>query len=380
MTSGVPALDAHGLPAELRRHKSPARRYGSSTAPTGAVRDERKVIAMPNALTEKMFRVRRAAGFIGAYVDDLDLAADLDEATVGALREVLLTHKVLFFRDQRLDHGSHVALGQRFGTLHTSPRTQDLPELADFPQILTISPQVDEKLVGANREAIFRKNWNTALSGWHIDASQVVNPPAIAILRAERVPPFGGDTHWTNLVAAYEGLSPAVRNLCDGLQAEHTFWAAHNLDPSVPAERQAMEEIGSQRVAVHPVVRVHPETGERALFVNPSRTARIMGMSPVESRHLLNMLFEELTRPQYTVRFSWAPGSVAIWDNRFTAHLAATDIDHLQGEDAVRIMHRTSTRGEVPVGPDGFESYATAGQPLDEPGTQGAADAGASER
>jgi alpha-ketoglutarate-dependent taurine dioxygenase len=335
---------------------------------------------MSGTLGGTTFRVRRAAGFVGAYIDDLDLAADLDESAVTELRRALLTHKVLFFRDQRLDHASHVALGRRFGTLHTSPRTQNLPDLAGFPEILTISPQVDEKLVGANREAIFRKSWNTALSGWHVDASQVVNPPAIAILRAERVPPFGGDTHWTNLVAAYEGLSPDVRKMCDGLQAEHTFWAAHQLDPSVPAERQAMEEIGSQRVAVHPVVRVHPETGERALFVNPSRTARILGMSPVESRHVLNLLFEELTRPQYTVRFSWAPGSVAIWDNRFTAHLAATDIDHLQGEDAVRIMHRTSTRGEVPVGPDGFESYATAGQPLNEPGTQVPADAAVSER
>jgi alpha-ketoglutarate-dependent taurine dioxygenase len=129
--------------------------------------------------------------------------------------------------------------------------------------------------------------------------------------------------------------------------------------------------IGNQRVAVHPVVRVHPETGERALFVNPSRTSHVLGMSPVESRKLLELLFEELTRPQYTVRFTWGPGSVAVWDNRSTAHLAAADIDHLADvQGAERVMHRVSTVGEIPVGPDGFTSYAVTGDPLREPSTQ----------
>lgn len=326
---------------------------------------------MPETSTLDRLTVRRAAGHIGAYIDDIDLAAPLDDDTVAQLRRALLTYKVLFFRDQGLDHAAQIRLGEHFGPLHVSPRTQDTDEHRQFPQILTISPRLDEKLVGANYEAVFRSRWETAISGWHVDTSQVVNPPAVAILRAEKVPPFGGDTHWTNLVAAYEGLSAPLRTLCDGLKAEHTFWAAHTLDPSQPVERKAIDMIGHQRIAVHPVVRVHPETGERALFVNPSRTARIIGMNPVESRHLLALLFEELTRPQWTVRFTWKPGSVAIWDNRFTAHLAATDIDHLEGDDGARIMHRISTVGETPVGPDGFTSYAVAGDPLIEPATPG---------
>jgi alkyl sulfatase len=312
--------------------------------------------------------VRRAAGFVGAYVDGVDLATDLDTATVEHLRRLLLTHKVLFFRGQHLDHAAQVAFGERFGLLAVRAREQDTEELAPYPQILTISPQLDRELVGADYEAVFRSRWNSSISGWHVDASQVVNPPAVAILRAEKVPPYGGDTHWTDLVAAYEGLSAPVRALCDGLRAEHNFWAAQRLDPADPVEKRAIDMIGNQRIAVHPVVRVHPETGERALFVNPSRTSRILGLNPVESRRLLELLFEELTRPQYTVRFSWEPGSVAVWDNRFTAHLAAADIDHLADvAGAERVMHRVSTVGETPVGPDGFTSYAVTGDPLREP-------------
>ncbi|WP_086801013.1 TauD/TfdA dioxygenase family protein [Streptomyces caniscabiei] len=318
--------------------------------------------------------VRQAAGYIGAYVDGIDLKTDLDDVTVKQLRQALDSHKVLFFRDQHLDHATHIAFAERFGPLAVRARIQDTDELAPFPQILTISPQLDRQLVGADYEAVFRSKWVTSISGWHVDASQVVNPPAIAFLRADAVPPYGGDTHWTNLVAAYEGLSAPIRKLIDGLQAEHTFWPAQQLDPSIPVEKKAIDMIGNERMAVHPVVRVHPDTGERALFVNPSRTARILGMNPVESRKLLELLFEELTRPQYTVRFTWEPGSVAVWDNRSTAHLAAADIDHIEG--AVRIMHRTSTVGDIPVGPDGFTSYALAGEPLVEP----SADTGASVR
>ncbi|GAA3390280.1 TauD/TfdA dioxygenase family protein [Cryptosporangium minutisporangium] len=326
---------------------------------------------MPTTQTAAELTVRRAAGFIGAYVDNVDLADDLDAAAVEQLRRALLTYKVLFFRDQHLDHASQVAFGQRFGPLAVRARSQDTAELAPFPQILTISPQLDKQLVGADYEAVFRSRWDSSISGWHIDASQVVNPPAVAILRAEKVPPFGGDTHWTNLAAAYEGLSAPLRTLCDGLRAEHNFWAAHRLDPADPVEKRAIDMIGNQRVAVHPVVRVHPETGERALFVNPSRTSHVLGMNPIESRKLLELLFEELTRPQYTVRFSWEPGSVAVWDNRSTAHLAAADIDHLADlEGADRVMHRVSTVGEVPVGPDGFTSYAVTGDPLAEPSGQ----------
>ncbi|MFD7122719.1 MULTISPECIES: TauD/TfdA family dioxygenase [Streptomyces] len=325
---------------------------------------------MPEAQIDTKMNVSQAAGYIGAYVDGVDLKSDLDDSVIDELRHALYTHKALFFRDQHLDHAAHVAFAERFGPLAVRARIQDTEELNPFPQILTISPQLDKQLVGADYEAVFRNKWLTSISGWHVDASQVVNPPAIAFLRADEVPPFGGDTHWTNLVAAYEGLSEPIRRMIDGLQALHTFWPAQQLDPRDPVEKKAIDMIGNEREAVHPVVRVHPETGEKALFVNPSRTARILGMNPVESRKLLELLFEELTRPQYTVRFAWEPGSVAVWDNRTTAHLAAADIDHLTESGHVRIMHRTSTVGDTPVGPDGFTSYALAGVPLVQPDSE----------
>ncbi|MFI7025176.1 TauD/TfdA dioxygenase family protein [Micromonospora sp. NPDC049900] len=320
-------------------------------------------LMMSKAGVAGLLTLRRTAGHIGAEVDGVDLAGALDEPLVVALRDALLTHKVLFFRDQKLDHAAHVALGERFGTLTVRSRAQSSSVLDLYPQILTISPQIDRELHGVDYEAHYRLRWASGITGWHTDMSHVVNPPAASILRAETVPPFGGDTQWTNLVAAYEGLSAPLRTLCDGLQAEHSFFAGYRMIPSDPIDRRILDMIGADApVAVHPVVRVHPETGERALFVNPSRTARILGLSPAESRALLDLLFAQVTRPEYTVRFGWAPGSVAFWDNRSTAHLAAPDIDHLDGVE--RVLHRVTIIGDVPVGPDGFTSRAVSGTPL----------------
>jgi taurine dioxygenase len=318
--------------------------------------------------------VRRVAGHVGAQVDGIDLAGALDDATIAALREALLVHKVLFFRDQQLDHATHVALGQRFGTLTVRSRPQGNAELDAYPQILTISPQIDRDLFGVDYEAHYRRRWASGTTGWHTDMSHVVNPPAASILRAETVPPFGGDTQWTNLVAAYEGLSAPLRELCDGLHAEHSFFAGYRMVPSDPIDRGIIDMIGVEPVAVHPVVRVHPETGERALFVNPSRTLRIVELSPAESIALLGLLFDQITRPEYTVRFGWRPGSVAFWDNRCTAHLAAPDIDHLDGVE--RVLHRVTIIGDRPVGPDGYTSQALSGSPL---GTDPAPTAGPAE-
>jgi alkyl sulfatase len=318
---------------------------------------------MPESSVATDLDVRRAAGYIGAYIDNIDLGAKLIGSTVEQLRQALLEHKVLFFRNQRLDHETHVALGRRFGTLTVRSRAQSGGDLDPFPQILTISPEIDRQLHGMDVEAHLRTRWATGITGWHTDMSHVVNPPAASILRAEIVPPFGGDTHWTNLVAAYRGLSPQLRQLCDGLRAEHSFFAGYRMAASDPEDRRILEMIGAdEQISVHPVVRVHPETGERALFVNPSRTRKIVGLSVAESDHLLDLLFEQVTRSEYTVRFGWEPGSVAFWDNRATAHLAATDIDHLS--DVNRVLHRVTIIGDTPVGPDGFTSFAVNGEAL----------------
>jgi taurine dioxygenase len=200
----------------------------------------------------------------------------------------------------------------------------------------------------------------TLTTGWHTDVTAAVNPPAGSILRAEVVPEFGGDTTWTNLVAAYEGLSEPIRNFVDTLRAEHFYYANWSgftrygkgaFDETVIKKQQAL-------VAHHPVVRVHPRTGERALFINPGFLDHILDVSAVESRWILTHLFNEIIRPEYTVRFRWAPGSVAFWDNRATAHLAPKDLDHL---DTERVLHRITLKGEIPIGPDGRESKLIAG-------------------
>jgi taurine dioxygenase len=182
------------------------------------------------------------------------------------------------------------------------------------------------------------------------------------VLRAEIMPEHGGDTQWTNLEAAYRGLPGPLRAFVDGLQAEHSFFAAYSMSPYHPIDRQILDQVGQEpQVAVHPVVRVHPETGERSLFVNPARVARIVDLTPAESRHVLDLLFTEVTRPEYTVRWSWSAGDVAFWDNRSTAHLGIGDYAHT-GQP--RRLHRVTLLGDVPVGPDGRASRQVVGRTL----------------
>ncbi|MDF5759166.1 TauD/TfdA family dioxygenase [Spongiactinospora sp. TRM90649] len=299
--------------------------------------------------------IRRVAGHIGAEIKGVDLSRPLDPSTVDEIRRALLANKVVFFRGQTLDHGSQIDFARQFGEpTHAHPHEDAPPE--DHPQILTIDPRRYEQRYGVGYREQYRERRYSYYSGWHTDVTAAVNPPAASILRAETVPEFGGDTQWTNLVAAYEGLSEPLRRLVDGLRAEHRFLAGYK-----PAEEGKLQKRINDNllVSVHPVVRVHPETGERALFVNPGFTDRIVGVSALESRRILELLYEQITRPEYTVRFRWAPGSVAFWDNRATAHLAPTDLDHL---DVQRTLHRVTLIGDRPVGPDGFVSEIVAGR------------------
>jgi taurine dioxygenase len=184
----------------------------------------------------------------------------------------------------------------------------------------------------------------------------VINPPFGSILRADVVPTYGGDTLWTNLVAAYEGLSAPLRQLADGLPAVHRYRVPDGLETVADEYRARIDS--NPLVTEHPVVRVHPETGERALYVSPVFTSHIVGFSPRESQRVLELFFEEIARPEYTVRFRWEPGSIAFWDNRATAHLAPKDIDHLDFE---RRLYRVTLVGDIPVGPDGKPSRSLQG-------------------
>ncbi|MER6126968.1 TauD/TfdA family dioxygenase [Streptomyces sp. NPDC001795] len=300
--------------------------------------------------------VRPVAGHIGAEITGVDLAGDLDEAVVATIRSAVLRWKVVFFRDQHLDHAAHIALARRFGEpVVLGRRGSASPR--DFPEIETTADRLElGGRYGMDHDEWLRRRRHSLLRGWHCDHGARVDPPAATILRAETVPPYGGDTQWSNLAAAYAGLSEPVRNFVDGLRAEHRLGVGYQGRPGDDAYLRHL--LDHQVATEHPLVRVHPETGERVLLVNGYYVEQILGLSRAESAHVLQMLLEQATRPEYTVRFRWEAGSVAFWDNRATIHLAPGDL--VSGEHP-RIMHRVMLAGDVPVGPDGKPSAPVTG-------------------
>ncbi len=291
--------------------------------------------------------VRPLAGHIGAEIKGVDLAAKLDDAIIASIRSTLLKWKVVFFRGQKIGHAEQIAFAARFGELTYAHPHEDEP-LEGFPEILPIDSRRYDRKYGR------RYSYDNR---WHTDVTAAVNPPAGSILRAVDVPEYGGDTTWTNLVAAYEGLSPAVRALIDGLRAEHRFGLRFAEQDRQSKYLKKVRE--NPLVSVHPVVRVHPETKERALFVSPGFTSHIVGLSRLESNRLLDLLFDQISKPAYTVRFHWEPGSVAFWDNRATAHLGPQDLGHL---DVERVLYRVTLVGDIPVGVDGVKSQSISGE------------------
>jgi alpha-ketoglutarate-dependent taurine dioxygenase len=279
--------------------------------------------------------VRPIAGYIGAEIHGVDLAAPLESPIVAAIRETLLKWKVVFFRDQHISQAQHLAFARAFG--EPTPAHPTLPAVfADFPEILQLDNQVHARVDAPNIE-----------SRWHTDVTFLPAPPMASILRGVVVPPYGGDTQWSNLVKAYETLSAPLRDLCDTLHAVHRN--------ALPISRGEMSsELRGQFMsreirAVHPVVRVHPETGERALFVNHNITDYIVELSRRESGHLLALLYEHMADAPLTCRFRWEPGSIAFWDNRATAHLVPTDTP----AGMHRSMERITLAGDLTVGVDG---------------------------
>jgi taurine dioxygenase len=304
--------------------------------------------------------VNPVAGYIGAEITGVDLAGDLDDAQVAAIRAAVLRWKVVFFRGQRLDHAGHVAFARRFGQPVALGRRGSASP-ADFPEIETTADRLElGGRFGMEHDEWLERRRHTLLRGWHCDHGARVDPPAATILRAEAVPPYGGDTMWSNLAVAYAGLSAPVREFVAGLRAEHRLGVGYQPRPGDDAYVRHL--LDHQVASVHPLVRVHPETGERVLHVNGYYVERIVDVSRAESRAILDMLLEQAVRAEYTVRFRWEPGSVAFWDNRATIHLAPSDHAHL---GAPRIMHRVMLAGEVPVGVDGRPSEPIIGS---EPG------------
>ncbi|WP_184696245.1 TauD/TfdA dioxygenase family protein [Saccharothrix tamanrassetensis] len=296
-------------------------------------------------------------GHIGADVSGVDISRPLDAESVGLIREALFEYKVVFFRDQRLDHASQIAFGRQFGELTYAHPHDDTPP-GGFPEIFTIDPRRYEERYGPGFEQQVRRRQYSYFSGWHTDVTAAVNPPAGSILRAEVVPERGGDTTWTNLVARLPGpvrAAEVLRGRSAGGAPLRRRGQAHR--------RRRLRQAGQRQPAGRraPGGPRAPVTGERALFVNPGFTSHVVDVSPRESKAVLDLLYAEITRPEYTVRFRWEPGSVAFWDNRATAHLAPRDLAHL---DVERRLHRVTLIGDVPVGPDGRHSELVAGKPF----------------
>jgi taurine dioxygenase len=272
--------------------------------------------------------VTRLTPALGAVVAGIDLAADLPAAAVDRLGELLVAHQVLFFREQPLTPQQQCRFAARFGPLHIHPIYPVLPEL---PEIMVLD----------NHEG-FRPDNDT----WHTDVTFSETPPLAGILAAKLLPPAGGDTLWSSCVAAYEALSAPLQRLLDGLTAEHSVvksFPAHRwqADPNFKARYE--RAVAKHPPVTHPVVRTHPVSHAKGLFVSEGFTTHIHELGSRESEALLAFLFAHVSRPEFTLRWRWSVGDVAFWDNRLTQHYAVAD--YLPGR---RVMHRATVIGDRP--------------------------------
>jgi taurine dioxygenase len=274
--------------------------------------------------------VQPISGALGAEVRGVDLGAALDDAAIADIRKALLDHCVIFFRDQRFDAEQHKALARRFGEIFIHPNyagTQADPEI-----VLMRREPGDKKIVGEE---------------WHTDTTMVAEPPMGAILYAIETPPYGGDTLFANQYLAYETLSEGMKRMLAGLRAIHTDRKVAGPAAAMNAQRSTKvreDAAWRETVSVHPVVRTHPETGRKCLFVNHSYTVGFEGMTEDESRPLLGFLLDHGHRPEFTCRFRWTDGAVTFWDNRCVKHLAIKDSGPFR-----RYMRRVQVAGDKPV-------------------------------
>jgi len=264
---------------------------------------------------------------LGALVQGIDLTAKLDNAVFGQLQQALLDYQILFFENQPLTPRQQRDFAARFGDLHVHPVYPNVPEQ---PEIMVLDTHADNLPDNDN---------------WHTDVTFIDTPPLGAILSARELPPVGGDTLWSSSAAAYDGLSPAFKALLDGLTAEHEFtksfpeWRFKGTD-QYERWKKARDD---HPTVVHPVVRTHPVSGRKGLFVNEGFTSRIRELSQKESDALLAFLFAHAARPEFTIRWRWKQYDLAFWDNRITQHYAVADY-----LPARRIMHRATILGDKP--------------------------------
>ena len=299
-------------------------------------------------------RVDPVTPVIGAEISGLDLSQPLDAQTAAEIQKALHNWRVVFFRDQDISNDQLKAFGRAFGPL--TPAHPISEGLDDHPEIW--ERKVDEyrtRRIEANARppsAIPPRDYK----GWHIDITFVANPNRYSILYGVEIPAYGGDTLFANLIAAYEGLSPKIKALVDDLQAVHR---TTSYDAGAQPRLRKDGRSTGPFVALHPLVRIHPETGEKLLFLNPGATSHIFGLKERESQALLDLLYSELTRPEYAARLRWAPGTIAVWDNQAVAHAGPIDYAHF---DRPRVVRRITVAGDLTVGPGGFRSRPIEGE------------------
>jgi taurine dioxygenase len=258
-------------------------------------------------MTYQTIRVRKVTPRIGAQISGVDLAKPLDDRTFREIKAALLEHQVIFFRDQDITLDQHKDFGRRFGELHVHPAA---PSPEGHPEILRI--HADEK------------SKRVAGEGWHSDVSCDAEPPMGSILRLHKVPSCGGDTLFSSMYAAYDALSPQLKEMLYGLTAVHSGEHVYRgrYDYAAGSREDTKKAFP---VSEHPVIRTHPETGRQALFVNSGFTTHIKDLPRRESEALLQFLYAHCARPEFQCRFQWDVGSIAFWDNRCTQHHAMWD-------------------------------------------------------
>jgi alpha-ketoglutarate-dependent taurine dioxygenase len=286
----------------------------------------------------RQLEITPLSGSIGAEIRGVDLAGELDEHTVGAIRQSLLDRKVVFFPGQDLDPDRHLAFACRFG--EPTEGHPVIPGIEGHPEVFQIDYTAARERNAAYGDVSFRSRG----VHWHTDVTFVARPPLGSILRAVVVPEAGGDTLFSNQQAAFEALSPALQGFLATLTAVHDGRAQFKGALDRRGEgRWEGETFVSLEPVEHPVVRTHPETGARSLFVNPGFTTHIAQLDRAESDALLAFLFAHSVRPEFTVRYHWHPGDVAFWDNRVTQHAVVGDFG-----DQHRVIQRITLRGDEP--------------------------------
>ena len=273
-----------------------------------------------------MFKVKPLAAALGVELSGVDFASELTQEVFREVRRLLVKHQVIFFRDQDISPQQHHDLAASFGPLQTHPAYGTVD---GFPEITILESTAENP---------------SKIEAWHTDMTFRQHPPMGAVLRSKVIPEQGGDTLWASMTAAYDALSAQMKEFLSGLTAEHDFSWGFKESLAEPGGRERLAEaVANNPPVVHPVIRTHPESAKKVLFVNSLFTTRILELEKQESAALLEFLYEHVATPEFSCRFNWEPNTIAIWDNRSTQHKPI--IDYFP---AHRMLHRIVIDGDMP--------------------------------